>query len=47
MEKKCTGEIFHYSNSAIFIQISRFAAEILSYWYWKISFSGKLSQNWI
>jgi len=37
-EKKCTEEIS-------FIQISCFAAEIF-YWYWKVSFSGKIGQNW-
>jgi len=44
-EKSCTGEIFQDSSSAIFTQISCFAAEIF-YWYWKISFSGKVGQNW-
>jgi len=44
-EKNYTGEISQDSNSAIFIQISCFAPEIF-YWYWKISFSGKIGQNW-
>jgi len=39
-------EISQDSNSAIFIQISRFAAEIF-YWYWKVSFAGKIGQNWV
>jgi len=43
-EKNCTGEISQDSKSAIFIQISCFAAEIF-YWYWKVSFSGKIGQN--
>jgi len=43
--KSCTGEISRDSSGAIFIQISCFAAEIF-YWYWKISFAGKIGQNW-
>jgi len=32
------------ASSAIFIYISCFAAEII-YWYWKISFAGKIGQK--
>jgi len=32
-KKGCTGEISQDSKSAIFIQISCFAAEIIFYWY--------------
>jgi len=39
------GEISQ-DSSTIFIQISCIAAEIF-YWYWKVSFSGKIGQFFV
>jgi len=45
-EKIYPGEISQNSSSAISLQISCFAAEIF-YWYWKVSFSGKIGQFFV